>query len=93
MIIHRYLKMATLSLYLFNLLPFPMLDGSQLLEIGLEILLIVHTMVDLEEGMERPSRGRLGRFGPGRLVKMANAVTMGLALSCVILGSINTFRK
>lgn len=28
--LHRYLSMATLSLYLFNLLPLPYLDGTKL---------------------------------------------------------------
>ncbi|ESK88688.1 membrane-bound transcription factor site-2 protease-like [Moniliophthora roreri MCA 2997] len=34
----EYLMLATLSLYLFNLLPLPMLDGSQLLDTGLNML-------------------------------------------------------
>ncbi|KAJ7176575.1 hypothetical protein C8R46DRAFT_39915 [Mycena filopes] len=35
-LIWDYLKMATLSLYLFNLLPLPYLDGSQLVQAVLE---------------------------------------------------------
>lgn len=33
----RYLEMALLSLYFVNLLPLPMLDGGQLIKVGLSV--------------------------------------------------------
>jgi len=34
----EYLSMATLSLYLFNLLPLPLLDGTELLEVLIDMI-------------------------------------------------------
>lgn len=33
---YRYIQMATLSLFIFNLLPLPFLDGTQMLEAALD---------------------------------------------------------
>lgn len=41
-----YLKMATLSLYLFNLLPLPYLDGSQFVQALLEMVFQGSTRFD-----------------------------------------------
>ncbi|KAJ7768389.1 hypothetical protein B0H16DRAFT_1673554 [Mycena metata] len=73
-----YLKMATLSLYLFNLLPLPYLDGSQFVQALLEMVFRAESGFDeydveaLEaasaapQGESRRSRGRWKeRLGKG----------------------------
>jgi S2P endopeptidase len=94
--------MATLSLYLFNLLPLPLLDGTQLLDAVLDFALDGYGYgypdggdeVDLEalDGLGRGDRGRryhrIGRW-KGWIGKMVKIGTMGLSVSCVGLGVIN----
>lgn len=92
-----YLQMATLSLYLFNLLPLPFLDGTQLLE---TFLLIDSSVTDigdatdleaLEGGFPRRDRRNATR----RYVRWRNLVsktvrlgTTGLFAVCVWLALI-----
>ena len=45
--IHRYLKLASFSLFLFNLLPLEHLDGGKLLEVLLSVS-FNHRTIDLE---------------------------------------------
>ncbi|KAF7368996.1 Histone acetyltransferase [Mycena venus] len=49
LLLHSYLKMATLSLYLFNLLPLPYLDGSQFVQALLEMVFQADTGSGFDE--------------------------------------------
>jgi S2P endopeptidase len=92
-----YLQMATLSLYLFNLLPLPFLDGTQLLETFLLIDSSVTDIADavdleaLEGGFSRRGRRNASR----RYVRWRNLAnktvrlgTTGLFAVCVSLALI-----
>ena len=93
-----YLKMATQSLYIFNLLPLPFLDGTQLLDAVLDVVLASGPYSDaidleaLEGGRGRGGRLR-GRHVHDRLMywigKIVRAATLGLCTGCVGLGVIN----
>ncbi|KIM76861.1 hypothetical protein PILCRDRAFT_825840 [Piloderma croceum F 1598] len=98
----NYLQMATLSLYIFNLLPLPFLDGTQLLDAILDFILVsvngsgsYSDTIDLEaleDGRGRGGRMR-GRDGHARLKywigRIVRAATLGLCTGCVGLGVIN----
>jgi len=101
-IFFEYLQMATLSLYIFNLLPLPFLDGTQLLDALLGFLhdssysfpadmLEEIDLETLEGGTGWGGRGR--RQGHGRwkhwVGKMIRSGTMGLVVGCTGLGAIN----
>lgn len=95
--------MATLSLYLFNLLPLPFLDGTQLLDAILDFVFDCYFFatsgapeeIDLEalEGGVSHVASRRGRSGHGRwkrwVAKMVRSGTTGLCVGCVGLGVIN----
>ncbi|KAI0045918.1 hypothetical protein FA95DRAFT_74971 [Auriscalpium vulgare] len=96
----EYLNMLTLSLYIFNLLPLPFLDGSEVLEATLEWWLSGATSVvevDLEGGM-RDSRGlsgaRAGERGGGkkRIRRGAEVVTIALLGGCALLVVVDWFK-
>jgi hypothetical protein len=60
--IDRYIKMATLSLYFFNLLPLPLLDGAQLLDVILTFSVYHTTQINIDlEAVEisHPRRQKL----------------------------------
>jgi S2P endopeptidase len=96
--------MATLSLYLFNLLPLPFLDGTQLLDAMLDFVFDSYFFctsgapeeIDLgalEGGVNRGAGGRGRRSGHGRwkhfVGKMVRSGTTGLCVGCIGLGIIN----
>ncbi|CAA7262563.1 unnamed protein product [Cyclocybe aegerita] len=101
-----YLLTATLSLYFFNLLPLPHLDGTQLLRAFLDIVLdprfkeqgFVYDLESLESGAGHGSRDRDEYAGirsrkrwKERVVKFANYGT-GAVLGCfVVLNVMNGF--
>jgi len=91
--------MATLSLYIFNLLPLPFLDGTQLLDEVLDFVLVsvnssgsYSDTIDLEalEGSRVRSRRLGGGDRHGRLKywirRIVRASTLGLCTCCAGLG-------
>lgn len=87
--------MGTLSLFFFNLLPLPHLDGSQFL------LTILHIAFDnglegaleydieaLEDARDRQHPRQRGRWKE-RLTRGIPKVTIGLFVLCVLFGVIN----
>ena len=91
----RYLTMATLSLYLFNLLPLPHLDGTELLSSILDSLFEKNQepfVYDLEalEIEDTPETTRVRRRWKQRLSKLISIMTMGLFICCILLGGMNT---
>lgn len=93
----NYLSMATLSLYLFNLLPIQHLDGSKLLTSLLDMTMGVdddHFLFDIE-GLEISNRqvniGRNRRRTKERMEKHIPLWTMALLVICVLLAILNGF--
>jgi len=94
----EYLSMATLSLYLFNLLPLPYLDGSKFL--GTLIDFVFEDREDLStydlESLNREMRAQ-GRTGPrfawkGTIMKMIHSIAIGSVISCILLTLVNAWR-
>jgi S2P endopeptidase len=88
--------MATLSLYLFNLLPLPFLDGTQLLDAALNFVFRSFSAVeevDLEALEGGNGRGRMHGHRSRRWKQWATRTiksgTVGLSVGCVTLGAIN----
>lgn len=92
--------MATLSLYLFNLLPLPFLDGSQLLEAFLELALLSLTpnlaedseLEALEQGASRSQSRDSSRRWKRSKTRVSNVIrsgTLGLFGICVGLALVN----
>jgi S2P endopeptidase len=92
--------MATLSLWLVNLLPIPVLDGGQLLAVTLEMVFVVppeYLDLDvLEGGQMEAIRWRWGMYNRGRwrrhiqmVVERATIVCVGLS---VVLGVLSALR-
>lgn len=92
--------MATLSLYIFNLLPLPFLDGTQLLDAVLDFVLVsvngsgsYSDTIDLEALEGGRGRGRSLRRGDGRskywIGRIVRAAALGLCTGCAGLGVIN----
>ena len=55
--------MASLSLYFFNLLPLPLLDGTQLFDAILELQVLRERLVDIDlEAIEVSRKPSLGRW-------------------------------
>jgi S2P endopeptidase len=87
--------MASLSLYFFNLLPLPVLDGSQLLGALLDMTALSGgsriELVDLEEGAGR--RRTALREGRNRWKNRIRMTTEGVAsvmcLTCIVLQMID----
>ena len=102
----RYAKTLTLSLYFFNLLPLPLLDGGQLLDAlgdwwGLRRERARRAGdVEMEDVLERgegevavPDRAVAGRRTRGRWKRVVH-VSVGVLLgACVLLGLIDAFRQ
>ncbi|GLB41095.1 putative peptidase family M50 [Lyophyllum shimeji] len=94
----EYLIMGTLSLYFFNLLPMPYLDGSQFLKIMLQIALDEtghETRDEYElEAFEIPQKRRQSRrrtWWKGMLGRLIPRATIVLFASSVLLGVINVY--
>lgn len=77
-----YLRIAALSLGLFNLLPLPFLDGSALLGALLETIK-VEVEMDPEDGRTRAGRGDRTRRAVKRAVE---GLTCTLSIVCLLLG-------
>lgn len=83
--------MATLSLYLFNLLPLPFLDGTQLLDAVFNIVIDTSSPMEvdlqtLEGGRGRSARPRRWKHWVGTGIKSG---TVGLFACCVGFGVID----
>ena len=81
---YRYLKLASFSLFLFNLLPLEYLDGGKLLEILLSVL-FDHRTIDLEAA-GRPMVERWKRTCRG-----IHMVTITLIGTTVFLAGVHAF--
>ena len=94
---HRYLKMIMLSLFVMNLFPLSFLDGGQVLQATVDLLLKDPEKIqDLEAG----ARGFRGLDGGGRtgrhktLIKSsAEAVTWMLIGTSSTLGLVRWYRS
>jgi S2P endopeptidase len=92
----RYLTMATLSLFFFNLLPIPYLDGSELLESFVD--LAFHTQrdaftydVEALESNERDYEGfRRRRRWKALIVRCFHVVTTALVASYILITLLNS---
>ena len=86
--------MATLSLYFFNLLPLPHLDGTELLLTILDFLfdrnqeLFVYDVEALETA-DDPENTRIRRRWKERLGKIISIMTMSAFICSIILGMMN----
>ncbi|KAF9042911.1 hypothetical protein BJ165DRAFT_1348532 [Panaeolus papilionaceus] len=91
----NYLTMATLSLFFFNLLPFPHLDGQELMESALEIVFslqsdaLLYDIEALESGGGAQETSRRRRRVKDKLSKGISYGTFGVFLSCIPLVAIN----
>lgn len=86
--------MATLSLYFFNLLPLPHLDGTELLLTILDFLfdrnqeLFVYDVEALETA-DDPENTRIRRRWKERLGNIFSMMTISVFICCIILGIMN----
>lgn len=88
----RYLIMATLSLYIFNLLPLPWLDGSHFLRTILQMKWSLNNDITtneydleaLEFPREQWTRFR-GDWWRDQLANIVQKVTIGLFGGCIVL--------
>ena len=86
----RYLTMATLSLYLFNLLPLPYLDGTELLRANLDMLFegkteaAVYDVESLVDGGHAREDVRTRKRLAERIMRVTH-YGLGGALLCYIL--------
>ncbi|KAJ7040818.1 hypothetical protein C8F04DRAFT_1253726 [Mycena alexandri] len=83
-----YLKMATLSLYLFNLLPLPYLDGSQFVQALLEMMFQAESGfdeydVEALEAASTTSQGRSRRSRGGWKERLGKGIT--IATTCLFV--------
>jgi len=93
----EYLMMATLSLYIFNLLPLPLLDGLQFLIILVQLAWgqddVVTNEYDLEALEVSRDRRIISTGGNQSRFQLANIVpkmTILLFAYCLVLETINT---
>jgi S2P endopeptidase len=91
----RYLNIATFSLYLFNLLPLPWLDGAQFLSVVLDIIFrssFDTSEVDLRalEGASPRRRGGYTRWKQiiSKLVILITTATVGVSVTLTLLNSL-----
>jgi len=90
----QYLTMATFSLYFFNLLPLPHLDGKELLLTILDFLFdrkqepFVYDVEALETA-DAPETTRTRQRWKERLGKIISIMTMSIFICCIILGMMN----
>jgi len=90
----RYLIMATLSLYVFNLLPLPLLDGSQFLRTLIQMALGYDNDNDVMTDEYDLEASELPRAQPTRSRRnvwesVVPKVTMGLFSGCIVLAVID----
>lgn len=87
--------MASLSLFFFNLLPLPYLDGSQFLNAILEASLkdsgVVHPDDFELEAVEERRRPRRSVWWKELLVWLIPELTLGLLAVCTLLGVLNVY--
>ncbi|KAK0496973.1 hypothetical protein EDD18DRAFT_1073531 [Armillaria luteobubalina] len=89
-VLEGYLKMATLSLYLFNLLPLPYLDGSRFLDavLGMASDTQIPDIYDLEMGINISRH-----VGSGWVVRMEKILRVGTTVvftMCVLMAGWNS---
>ncbi|PPQ99972.1 hypothetical protein CVT24_009551 [Panaeolus cyanescens] len=95
----NYLTMATLSLFFFNLLPIPHLDGQELMESALEVAFslqndaFIYDIEALETGDGAHETTRRRRRIKDKLSKGISYGTLGVFLSCIPLVAINLMKK
>ncbi|KAG7448191.1 uncharacterized protein BT62DRAFT_890455 [Guyanagaster necrorhizus] len=91
-VLEGYLNMATLSLYLFNLLPLPYLDGSRFLETLLTMVshAQVREIYDLEMGINTGSR-HVSAGWTVRVERTLRAGTTVVFIMCAMMASWNSF--
>jgi S2P endopeptidase len=90
----QYLTMATLSLYFFNLLPLPHLDGTELLLTILDFLFDQKQEpfaydVEALEAADTTETTRTRRKWKERLGKIISIMTMSAFICCIVLGMMN----
>ncbi|KAF8154677.1 hypothetical protein B0H34DRAFT_783787 [Crassisporium funariophilum] len=91
----EYLKMATISLYFFNLLPLPYLDGEELLRSIIDLLFedkqepFIYDVEALERE-EAPEDTRSHRRRKDRLIRYVTFVATGAFVCCILLGLVNS---
>jgi S2P endopeptidase len=92
----RYMQMATFSLYLFNLLPLPMLDGAQLLTSVLDNILQSPSrgvdMDALEGGITGRRVGMYNNSWKRGIRQTGVLATTGLVGVCIILGLVTSIK-
>ncbi|KAL1939309.1 hypothetical protein VTO73DRAFT_10112 [Trametes versicolor] len=99
-----YMKMLTLSLYFFNLLPLPVLDGGQLYDTLYEAwaahrsdeheFVPLTSMEGAERGDDEPARVMQSRNWRERRTRLRRAVHIGvfaLLGLCIVLSLVNTY--
>lgn len=86
----RYITMGTLSLYMFNLLPLPHLDGKELLSNVLEVTVYDEGREYDVEAMMEGSESR--RRWKGLLNEWIPKGTMGICMCYVVVGIMNSWR-
>lgn len=98
------MKMLTLSLYFFNLLPLPVLDGGQLYDTLYEAwaahrsdeheFVPLSSMEGAERGDDEPARVMQSRNWRERRTRLRRAVHIGvfaLLGLCIVLSLVNTY--
>jgi len=87
--------MATLSLYLFNLLPLPYLDGSKFLDNLLDSVFEDREdffTYDLESlNREVQAQGRTGSRWKGTIMKIVHVTAVGSIMTCILLALVNAW--
>jgi S2P endopeptidase len=92
----QYLTMATLSLYFFNLLPIPHLDGSELLQSFVDLIFDTQRdmfMYDVEalDSSEGDYEGsRKSRRRKAWIVRCFHFLTTALVMLCILITLLNS---
>ncbi|KAG5720502.1 hypothetical protein E4T56_gene9593 [Termitomyces sp. T112] len=91
----EYLLMASLSLFFFNLLPLPYLDGSQFLDTILEASLRDPRRINSDEyeleAVEERRRPRRNVWWKEVLRWLIPELTTGLLAVCTLVGTLNVY--
>ena len=92
----RYLTMATLSLYFFNLLPIPHLDGSELLQSFVDLTfdnqrdMFMYDVEALESSEGHYEVSRKSRRRKAWIIRCFHIVTTVLVISCILFTILNS---
>ena len=88
--------MATLSLYFFNLLPIPHLDGSELLQSFVELAfdtqrdMLMYDVEALESSGGDYEGSRKSRRRKAWIIRCFHVVTTTLVISCILITLLNS---